>query len=112
MWSIWRNRNDRIFRGSSSLSHELISRVALKITKWALVRKEYFNFNLNDILFNWEACMGCGLIKVRRSVPWSPPPTGALKFNVDGVSRGKLGPAGIGVSCNSKGEVLLSSHVL
>lgn len=26
----------------------------------------------------------------------TPPPSGTLKFNVDGASRGKSGPAGIG----------------
>lgn len=52
------------------------------------MRKDFSNFNLNDILFNWEACMGCGPSKVRRSVPGYPPPGGVLKFNVDGASRG------------------------
>ena len=35
--------------------------------------------------------MGCDLIKVRRSVSWSPPPFGILKFNVDGMASGKPG---------------------
>ena len=37
--------------------------------------------------------MGCGFSKVRRSIPWSPPPIWVLKFNMDGASRGKLGSA-------------------
>lgn len=38
-------------KGSSSSSTELISRLSLKIAKWALVRKEFTNFNPNDIFF-------------------------------------------------------------
>ena len=69
--------------------------------------KEFSNFNLNDILSNWGACMECGPVKEKRSVLWSPPHYGVLKFNVDGASRIKLGPARIGVLRNSRGEILL-----
>lgn len=67
------------------------------------MRKEFSKFSLNDVIVNWEACMGCGPTKERMSILWSPPPLDSLKFNVDG----KPGPAGIGgVLCNSNGEVL------
>lgn len=44
----------------------------------------------------------------RRMVFWAlAPPSGVLKFNVDGEARGKTGPAGLGgVLRNGKGEVL------
>lgn len=83
-----------------------------KSTKWALIKKEFSNINLDDILYNWEVCMGCGLIKERRTVHWSPTLIGALKFNADGAARGR--PASVdGASHNCKGEVLLmfSKHV-
>lgn len=51
---------------------------------------------MNDILYNWEACMSCGFSSRRRVVPWAPPSLDMLKFNVDGVARGKSGSAGIG----------------
>ena len=51
--------------------------------------------------------MGCDPIKVRKSILWSPPPIGWLKFNVDGATRGKPGPTGIGgVLRNCNGDVL------
>ncbi|XXG59908.1 hypothetical protein AAC387_Pa04g1911 [Persea americana] len=58
--------------------------------------------------------MGCGFSKVRRSVPWSPPPIRVLKFNVDGVSKGKSKQASIGgVLRNFKGGVIImfSKHI-
>ena len=43
-----------------------------------------------------KSCMGCGPVKVRRFILWSPPPISLFEFKVDGAARGKPGPAGIG----------------
>ena len=95
LWSIWRERNDRIFKGVSSSLLVLINRISMRIAKWALIRKKCCNFSLNDILLNWEVCMGCRPNKVRRVVPWSPPSPGVLKFNADRAARDNPGLAGI-----------------
>ena len=52
LWSIWREMKGRIFRGTSISLADLISKVALTIVKWALIRKELPNLTLNDILFD------------------------------------------------------------
>lgn len=52
-------------------------------------KKEVSNLNLNDILFNQEACMGCGPCKLRRFVAWSPASVQVLKLNMEGASRGQ-----------------------
>ena len=50
-----------------------------------------------------------GSLKVRNLERWSPPPMGTLKFNVDGVARGKPGPTSTdGALCNHDGLTLLS----
>lgn len=50
--------------------------------------------------------MHCGLGKEKRVDPWCVPPSGILKFNVDGASRGRAGPTGIGgVLHNDKGKI-------
>lgn len=85
LWSIWGERNDGIFRGSSSSLANVIPKLALRIAKWALARKEFSNLTINDILFYWESCMGCGLIKERRLILCSAPPSWVLKYDVDGV---------------------------
>ena len=95
LWSIWRERKDKIFKGDFSSLLVLINRISMRIAKWALIRKECSNFSLNDFLLNWEVCMGCRPSEVRRVVLWSPPSHGVFKFNVDGATRGKPGLAGI-----------------
>lgn len=80
--------NGRIFKSDFSSSEELIT---LRIARWVLVRKEFSNSCLNDILINWESWMRCGLIKVRRTIHRSPLLIGVFKFNFDGVAKGKLG---------------------
>ena len=107
LWSIWRKRNKRIFKSTSSLVEELIFKITITVAEWALVRKEFSNFSLNDVFVNWEAYMGCGPTKERMSILWSLPPLDMLKFNVDGDARCKPGPASIGgVLRNSNGDVL------
>ena len=102
LWEVWKERNERIFRNSTSSLEGLVSKVIFSIAKWALVRKDFRNLNV------LHACMGCGAPKVKKSIFWIPPLTGILKFNVNGAARGKLGLAGIGgVLLNDKGEVLL-----
>ncbi|KAL4304248.1 hypothetical protein GQ457_10G006570 [Hibiscus cannabinus] len=68
-----------------------------------------------DIIFDkatwWQCPLDCSFPvhgKVCRvGVAWIPPMPGALKFNVDGVARGKLSPAGCGgVLRDSEGRVL------
>lgn len=70
----------------------------LRIAKWALGRNEFANINVNDILFNWEACMSCSPSK-RRIVVWSPPSLGLLNFNVNEAARAKSGLVGK-ILCN------------
>ena len=102
--------NATIFRGISSPLVKLIECVTLRVAKWAIVRNEFFNFSINDIFVNWEACTVSGPPRLRRSTLWSPPPLGVLIFSVDGAKRGKPGPGGIGgVLRNNKGKVLFCS---
>lgn len=55
---------------------------------------------MEGILHNWEASLLSGLSKDRRVLHCTPPPVVPLKLSVGGVTRGKLGQAGIlGVLC-------------
>lgn len=92
---MWKERNDRIFRRTSSIADSLLSKAELKIASWVTIRKEFVGFDLDSIMLNWKASTMCKSFKVKRPVRWSHPPNRVLKFNVDGVTRGP-GMAGIG----------------
>lgn len=51
-----------IFSSYSCSNEALIYSVKLGIVKWALVRREFINIKLNDILFNWEASVLCSAV--------------------------------------------------
>lgn len=70
--------------------------VNLRIAKRAFVKEEFANSSMNNIWFNWIACIVCGGNKEKKAIPWSPPPHAMLKFNVGKVAKRKLGPASIG----------------
>lgn len=72
-----------------------------------ILGKEFDSFTLDCIILNWEDCMFCGPSKLRRVVSWCPLPISFFKFNVDGVTKGNPGLAGIDdVLRNSKRETL------
>lgn len=78
-----------------------------------MVRKEFSNIKLLEILFNYEACMVSSPCKEKGVVHWSPPLSSMLN-NVDSIARGEPSPAGVGgVLHNDKGVVLpmLSKHI-
>lgn len=71
-----------------------------------MVRNDFSNLNLNNIVFNWEAFMGCGRGE-GRGISGGFPSFKVLKLNADGASQGKPEPAGIGVHQDFKGEVMM-----
>lgn len=61
-----------------------------------------------DFYQSWEGSVMGGLKKTKKSTTWAPPQQGQFKFNVDGATWGKLGPAGIGsVIRDHNGEPLV-----
>lgn len=67
--------------------------VSRRIAKWASSREEFGSLRVDGMLHHWEASLHCVFWKNNISVSWSPP-FSKLKFNDDGVTKGKLGPAG------------------
>lgn len=111
--SVWKERNNRIFQSVFVAVDDLEQLVVVQIAKWTSF-KEFDTSKVYDVLHKWEASLYCGVKKVKKVVHWVPPNVGVLKFNVDGVAKGKPGPAGIsGVLRDSGGLVLVmfSKHV-
>lgn len=77
-----------------------------------MIRTEFVNLTLDNILHNWDACLRCCPFKEKEKEFWLS--HGMLKFNIDGAPRGKLGLTGIGgVFRDSNRQVLImfSKHI-
>lgn len=93
---ILEERNSRIFEGSPQRLVSSFKKLKLRLCNWLLSNKEFKGLKACDLLRSWEGFMGGLQRRYKKLVDWSPPQSGEMKFNVDGASRGKPGPAGIG----------------
>ena len=116
LWSIWKERNGRTFNIKELTWVNLLSVAQVRIVKWACARKEFSDMKIDNFMQGWSDCLKKSKLKKKRKVSWciTLTSTRVLKFNVDGVARGKQGLASIGgVLRNHKGEVMymFSKHV-
>lgn len=84
------------------------SLVFVCIAKWASMREDFDRLKVEGIIHNWEASLYCRRAKEKILVSWVPPREVVLKFNVDGVARGKPDPIGIGVVLRNHLGVVLA----
>lgn len=63
---------------------------------WLLLDIKFRGLKPTDLLLSWKGRMSSNGRKVRYVDIWAPPGHDVMKFNVDGVARGKPGPTGIG----------------
>ncbi|XVE60389.1 hypothetical protein DITRI_Ditri05aG0124900 [Diplodiscus trichospermus] len=97
VWSIWLYRNEVVFQGNRLDFSQVIELIKCRIAVWTKVKWPDIALCHLDI----TRCLSNVLVpknsaKVRPINKWSAPPVEAVKFNVDGSSVGKPGPAGIG----------------
>lgn len=96
IWSILNERNERICRRKVLFLEVFTSTVAMRIAKWTVARKDFSNMKNDNMLYYWEACSVSSPMKLRKKVVGCLPPYGILKFNADGATGCKPGPAGVG----------------
>ena len=108
VWTIWEARNHVVFNGNKTNVEQATDMVKL----WIVWRFKYLVKGTNDsiqaLLLNFkDVCVEVNKKKISRVEDWIPPLADSLKFNVDGSSRGKPGPSGIGgVLRDSCGKIL------
>ncbi|XP_010678560.1 uncharacterized protein LOC104894092 [Beta vulgaris subsp. vulgaris] len=90
VWTIWKERNLRIFEASSSSAKDLQDLVLLRIGWWISGWDEGFPYSPSDIQRNpwcleWEGSKApaSSIIHAPSFIPWSPPLKNVLKWNVD-----------------------------
>lgn len=84
LWSLWPERNARIFNQVFLSKDNVAQLVAACIAKWASSKDEFDSSKVGGIIHNREASLGCRCTKAPSLVVWAPPKSRFLKFNVDG----------------------------
>lgn len=95
VWDIWKKRNRRVFEDKKRSAWEVFVLIICKICSWVLMKKEFQDCSLNDIVWDWVSCLS-GLHSSKRPVAmdWIPRSSDKVKLNFDGASFGNQGTAG------------------
>lgn len=112
VWTIWKERNARIFEGSSSSVKFLQDMILLRIGWWIKGWCEEFPYSPNDIQRNPECLKWNGSLASLSNLQaaampcvWCPPESNQIKWNVDASMNPQTLNAAIGgVLRNEKGE--------
>ena len=95
-WSIWLTRNDMVFNNYLLDFQQLCDTIKLRITMWYKAKWPNGGESLMDVARFSNAIKAYAIGKtVRVITSWKHPPADAMKFNVDGSSKGK--PRSVGI---------------
>ena len=102
LWSLWKERNARIFTTTSSSLCDLKNLILLRMVWWLKAWEDDFPYSATEVLQNpkclrWlktapilnPACLASDEV-------WSPPPCGSLKWNVDASFNPRFKHAAVG----------------
>ncbi|XP_056691767.1 uncharacterized protein [Spinacia oleracea] len=114
IWTIWKERNLRIFQQKSETIHQLQNLVLLRMCWWIKGWGDPFPYNPNEVLRN-PTCLQWGSSKKTPGLSitpytiadWAPPAENALKWNVDASYHPSSRKSAIGgVLRDSKGNFI------
>lgn len=111
-WSIWKERNERIFNNSASSKDKLCDLILTRLGWWIKAWGDPFPYSISEMVQNPSCLDWCDLsvptsIKPAPDIPWAPPSPNGLKWNVDASYNPRLNRAAIGgVLRNHRGEFI------
>lgn len=114
VWSIWKERNSRIFEKSENSPRFIKEMIMLRLGWWIKGWNEKFPYSPSDIQRNPTCLLWDGLASssvnsksMAAQIEWIPPPMGSLKWNVDASVSDALTSSAIGgVFRNHEGKFL------
>lgn len=53
VWGIWRERNKRVFDDTKMSAWEVVGSIVYEIYSWVLMKKEFLDVSMNDMVRNW-----------------------------------------------------------
>lgn len=111
-WSIWKERNNRIFSNTKASISELQNLILLRICWWLKSWGEPFPYSAEEVIRNpyclkWNGNRQTTSSIPKANIPWAAPPPSSLKWNVDASHNPTLHRSAIGgVLRNNQGDFL------
>lgn len=107
LWSVWEERNNRIFKGRCRSKEEVVEGITTKVIHWLKSCDLFKDFSVEDIYRSWGIVASTTTSKAMIQEVWSPPAQQRVKLNFDGSSIGNPGPSGIGgVFRDNEGKIM------
>ncbi|KAK3182806.1 hypothetical protein Dsin_030092 [Dipteronia sinensis] len=107
---MWKTRNNLVFEGKAAYMDRAVDMVKLRVVWWFKYNGKGSKEPVSSLLLNVKD--DCVEHKKRKKIniqKWNPPADNYLKFNVDGLVRGKPGLAVIeSIMRDSKGQIICS----
>ncbi|XVF83888.1 hypothetical protein PTKIN_Ptkin16aG0529800 [Pterospermum kingtungense] len=109
VWTIWLFRNDIVFKNKQLDLLKIIDLIKYRLAIWAKAKWPHLQLSVMDFIISPNTILMPSNVKAPRpEAIWAEPLVGIVKFNVDGSTIGKPGPAGIGrVLRNHSGDELI-----
>lgn len=96
IWSIWEERNLRIFQDKKRSVRQLIECINTRVAFWAFEEPCFKDISMDSLLRDFPIIINSAPSSPQVIHNWSLPIGNALKLNFDGSSMGNPGPAGLG----------------
>lgn len=105
IWSLWKERNSRIFNNSNSSLEEIQDLILTRLCWWVKAWDDGFPFACSEVIRNpaclkWTQSKGCNFGTIGPTnllkAAWSPPPSNHLQWNVDASFKPGLEHAAVG----------------
>lgn len=91
LWSVWKERNDRVFKETSVGVGDVSHLALVRIAEWISCLDEFDGLRMDGVWSNWKASLFGGAPKLRKEASLVLPISVVLQFNVDWVARDKPG---------------------
>lgn len=113
IWSLWKERNGRIFNGTSFTIEKTCDMILTRLGWWIKGWGDPFPYSCEDIIRNPSCLRNCITknsslkTKIKLGSSWSPPPPTFYKWNVDASMNNCATNSAIGgVLRNGKGDFI------
>ncbi|KAK3220319.1 hypothetical protein Dsin_014289 [Dipteronia sinensis] len=109
VWTIWESRNKLVFEGVEQEVSQSADMVKYRTVWWFKHLGKGSKESVDALLRNMkDLCVDNKKAKRSKITDWIPPSVNNLKFNVDGSSKGKLGPSGREITVVSDSKVAIN----